>query len=190
MENFQNCTEQELLRLVRKGVSDAFGELSARYFGLLCGKASQFSGPFVPERDDLLQEGFFALYGAALSFDETKGASFATYAGVCVYNRMADCVRRHSGKKNGPLNHSLPLDSEAAASLAEKSSPEELVEAREQLQNLFHRLEGSLSQTERKALAVSLRACPRKEIKERYGMDLKTFDNALYRARKKLRQLQ
>lgn len=188
MSQIQNRDDLELIRLVREGNPDAFSELSARYLWLLRSKAAQFSGPSAPERDDLLQEGFFALYGAALSYDETKNASFSTYASACIYNRMADCARRHGSGKNRLLNESLSLDSDAASLLSSGENPQELVELREQLQGLFRTLNEALSPTERRALALYLSGCKEEELSSPSGMDRKAFDNAMYRVRRKLKK--
>lgn len=188
MSGAEDRSDRELIRLVCEGNPDGFAQLSARYLPLLRSRAAQFAGPSAPEREDLLQEGFFALYAAAISYDETKNASFSTYAGVCVHNRMADCARRHRSGKNRLLNESLSLDSSDAASLSAGKGPEELLELREQLQGLFQSLGQTLSPSERRALTLYLSGCKREEVRERSGMELKAFDNAMYRVRKKLKK--
>jgi len=46
------------------------------------------------EIDDLLQSGMIGLIEAAGNFDSTKGASFATYAGIRIRGAMLDEVRK------------------------------------------------------------------------------------------------
>lgn len=45
--------------------------------------------------DDLMQAGMVGLLEAALNYDESKGASFETYAGIRVRGHMLDEVRRN-----------------------------------------------------------------------------------------------
>ncbi len=187
MADHRTLSDEELTLLVRERAPDAFAELSARYAGLVRLKASQFTGPAAPEREDLLQEGFLGLYAAAVSYDKERGASFRTYAGTCVYNRMVAAARRHGGSKNRALNESLSLESEAA-SLPASDGPEDLLELRDQVQSLLKRLDGLLSPLERRALLLYLSGYRREEIETRFGMPLKTYDNALYRIRAKLKK--
>lgn len=186
---YSACNDAELCRLIREGSPDAFAELSSRYLWLIRAKAAQFAGPSAPEQEDLLQEGFLGLYAAAASFEETGGAAFRTYAGICVSRRMTDAARRHGSAKNRPLNESLSLDSEAAH-LALESGPEDLLELRERLQALLRQVDTVLTPLERKALLLYLSGCKRSEVEERSGMSLRAFDNALYRVRNKLKFFQ
>ncbi len=183
------ASDAQLARLVRENVPDAFAELSARYLRLIQARAAQFEGPAAPEREDLLQEGFIGLYTAAVSYEEIKGASFRTYAGACIYNRMVDTARKHGNSKNRLLNESLSLDSEAASRITAHHSPEDLLELRDQIQGLLKRSESVLSPMEQKALRLYLDGCKRKEIETKSGMSLKAFDNALHRVRRKLKDL-
>lgn len=186
--DYSGYSDARLIALVRENAPGAFAELSSRYLWLIRAKAAQFEGPSAPEREDLLQEGFLGLYVAAASYSETGGASFRTYAGICVFRRMADAARKHSSAKNRILNESLSLDSEAAANMAAQQSPEELLELRDQFQNVLRRMELELSPLERKALLLYLSGCGRSEIPARLGVSLKAFDNAMYRVRSKLRE--
>lgn len=187
--DYSTYSDTQLIRLVQKNEAYAFAELSSRYLWLIRSKAAQFEGPAAPEREDLLQEGFLGLYVAAVSYEETGGASFRTYAGVCAYNRMADAARRHGSAKNRMLNESLSLDSETAAGFAAENGPEDILELQEHFQGLLQRANVVLSPLERKALSLYLSGCKRSEIPARSGMTLKAFDNALYRVRKKLKTL-
>lgn len=187
MVDFEALSDAELLQQVRTKDADAFGELSTRYFSLICKQAARFSGANAPERDDLLQEGLLALYSAAVSYSEEKGAAFRTYAGVCIQNRMADAVRRHTSSRNRALNESLSLSSEDAAELTAGFQPQDTVELKVQLQGLFEKLDEVLTPLERDAVRLHLSGCKREDIPARSGISLKAFDNAIYRARAKLK---
>lgn len=187
MKELETLGDRELLDLVRANAPDAFGELSARYFTLIYRHAARFVGPNAPERDDLLQEGLLALYAAATSYQEEKGASFRTYAGVCIQNRMADAARRHGSSRNRALNESLSLNSDTAANLLSTGGPEDTLELQDQLRGLFQKLDELLTPLECEALRLYLNGCKREDVPARSGMSLKAFDNAIYRARNKLK---
>ena len=180
-----SISDARLAGLVRSGDPEAFAQLSARYLGLVRGKARLFEGQTALDREDLWQEGFLGLYAAAVSYKPEGGAEFSTYAGVCIYNRMASAVRRHGSSGNRPLNESLPLE---AAGDASEEGPEALLELREDFRALCKRMDVSLSPLESKVLTLYLNGRGRKEAARRAGMTLRSYDNALHRARSKLKR--
>lgn len=182
----QQCSDVQLAALVRQGQGEAFAELSARYLGLVRGKARLFEGAAAPEKEDLWQEGLLGLYVAAISFRQGGGASFPTYAGVCVYNRMASAVRRHASGGNRTLNESVPLEEDRPA--PSRESPESLLELREDFRALCRKMNVALSPAEHRALKLYLGGCCREEAARQAGVSLRAYDNALYRAREKLRR--
>lgn len=184
------CSNAQLIEKVRGGDADAFAALSARYLWLIRAKAHRFAGCSAPDTEDLTQEGLLGLYAAATTFNEQAEASFTTYAGICVYNRMASAVRRYGSSGNRTLNESLSLDSGDAQGLAAGEDPGAAVELREWLEQLRHRLEELLSPLERKVLALYLSGCKRQEMPGKLGVPQKSCDNALHRVRSKLRGMQ
>ena len=188
--DFEEWSSAQLARRVRQGDADAFTALSARYLWLVRAKAHRFSGAHAPEVEDLTQEGLWGLYTAAVSFDERAGASFSTYAGVCIYNRMASAVRRYGSSGNRTLNESVSLDSGDMAFTVAGEDHGAALELREWLHQLRQRLEASLSPLERRVLALYLSGCPRRELPEKLGVSQKSCDNALHRVRSKLRAME
>jgi len=187
--DFESYSNAQLVGRVRAGDADAFAALSARYLWLVRAKAHRFTGAGAPEVEDLTQEGLLGLYAAAVSFEGDVGASFATYAGVCIYNRMASAVRRYGSSGNRTLNESVSLDSGEAILTAE-DDPGAAVELQEWMAQLRQKLEAALSPLERKVLNLYLSGCGRRELPERLGISQKSCDNALHRVRSKLRAMQ
>ena len=186
-ETYQEYTDAGLAQLVRQGQGDAFAELSARYLGLIRGKARRFEGAGAPEKEDLWQEGLLGLYAAAITYKPDAGTSFSSYAGVCVFNRMASAVRRHGNNGNRVLNESVPLEELRSSAAGEE--PQVFLELRENFQSFWKELERSLSPLERRALGLYLNGVPRQEAAQRLSLSPRTYDNALPRARKKIQAL-
>lgn len=166
---------------------DAFAELASRYLGLVGNLARKFRSDSSPEDEDLVQEGLLGLYGAALTYDSDGGASFRTYASVCITNRLKNEVRNHSSKKNSLLNNSLSLDDVSLVDMDADVSPELVLESQEVFSAVLNQIHVSLSDFERKVLALYLTGYKRSEISEKLGISVKAFDNALQRARQKLK---
>lgn len=55
--------------------------------------------------DDLMQAGMVGLLEAAMHYDETKGASFETYAGIRIRGHMLDEVRRNDWVPRSVYRH-------------------------------------------------------------------------------------
>jgi RNA polymerase sigma factor FliA len=69
--------------------------------------------------DDLIQAGMMGLLQAASNYDETRGASFSTYASIRVRGAMIDELRRCDWAPRSVLQHSRKL-SQAQHELANK----------------------------------------------------------------------
>ncbi len=187
--NYQDLSDGQLIDKIKGENYDAFAELGARYLWLIRIKAAQFEREASLEREDLCQEGFLGLYLAARSYEKKNGAAFKTYAGVCIQNRMTSAVRTHKSMGNRPLNESVSLETAGDAPAAFWDEPEALVELRESFEGVLLKMKLALSPLERRALSLYLSGFKRREIPEKTGLSLKTFDNALGRVRNKLRSL-
>lgn len=186
--NYRKLDDAELIKKIQQGCSEVFGELSIRYLWLIRAKAAPFVGSAVPDSEDLIQEGFLGLYQAACTYEEEKSASFRSYAGVCVENRMISAVRTHSSKKNQMLNESISLDDAELSAVSAEDSPERQLEGKEELRRVLSFAKFSLTPLELKALSLYLKGCPRREVTRRSGLSLKAFDNAMHRVRTKLKE--
>ncbi len=185
LRDYSVLSDEELALDVRN--ADAFAELASRYLGLVGNIARRFRSDSSPEDEDLVQEGLLGLYSAALTFDSDGKASFRTYASVCITNRLKNEVRNHSSKKNSLLNHSLSLDDLSIVDMDTEASPELMLETQENFSAVLNQIHVSLSDFERKVLALYLTGYKRSEISEKLGISVKAFDNALQRARQKLK---
>ena len=93
----------DLLRLVKlasSGDNEALSLLVSKMIPDVRREASKFSGAVGVDSDDLFQEGMIGLLSAARSYKTDCGASFRTYASVCIRNRIISAVKKASGGKS------------------------------------------------------------------------------------------
>ncbi|MGN0478251.1 MAG: sigma-70 family RNA polymerase sigma factor [Hominenteromicrobium sp.] len=185
---YAQSRDEELVRAFQEGNADVFSELVARYLKLVRIKACSFREIFSLEREDLYQEGLLGLFDAANSYTEDGGASFETYAGRCISNRIVSAVRRSSSRKNSFLNHAIPIEEVEAVGADDTSDPQALLESRDEMDRMLDTVHISLSPFERKVLSFYLGGYKRSEVEGRLGISARAFDNAMARVRKKLRQ--
>lgn len=183
-------TDGQLASLVIGGDSYAFVELTARYLSLIKAKAAHFRSAML-EADDLCQEGLMGLLNAARTYDSAGGASFKTYAGVCISNRMIMACRAAASRKNLPLHNFVSLsDRDTEMDMPDSTmNPETVLIDSENLQQMRQRMEQTLSQLEQRVLMLYLGGCSYSEIAARLGITSKAADNALQRVRLKLKKL-
>ena len=185
---FSKVRDETLAEAFQAGNTEVFPELVARYLKLIRIKACSFREIFSLEREDLYQEGLLGLFDAACSYRPDGGASFETYAGRCINNRIVSAVRRSASKKNAPLNHAIPIEEISDSNVDAESDPQMLLENRDEMDHMQETVHVSLSAFERKVLSLYLSGYKRSEIEAKLGIPVRAFDNAMARVRKKLRQ--
>lgn len=186
-EGFSDKSEEYLLAKLVQGDLDAFGELCGHYDWLIKLRAGEYCGSTAPEYEDLLQEGYIALFAAARSYNKEIKASFKTYADVCVRNRMITAYRRNNTKGNALLKNSVPLDNDTNLDADFAANPELIFEVKQNVNELTEKIVGSLTKLELRVLNLYLRGIDRNGAFEASGIKQKVYDNALQRVRSKLK---
>ena len=143
--------------------------------------------------DDIVQEGLIGLFDAIEGYDEGKGASFETFAIVCIDNRIYSAFRQAAAKKNALFSDYLSLseggdDVYTFPRLPSIPSPEEIVILREELNAALAVVNENLSAFEKRVLGLYLEGYGYIAIAELLHISPKSVDNALQRARKKIKQ--
>jgi len=192
--SYDILTDEQLLSLARQREAGAEEELAQRYHRMVraCARPFFLRGG---DSEDLIQEGMLGLLSAIREFDIDKGASFKTYAEICIRNRIQSAIRSASRKKHAPLNDGVSLDevlSDESQSLGVQyfqRSPEEQVLARETEKEFVTAYSQRLSKLEGQILRLYLDGLSYQEIAAATGRDGKAVDNAVQRIRRKLAKL-
>ncbi len=185
----ENGSDAELAEMVRKGDGDAFAELTARYLAMIRRIVAPLRAAGL-ETDDLFQEGLLGLLRAAQTYDPQRGASFRTYAGVCISNRVIAACRTAADRKNFPLSDFVSLSGTNEAQVGAGGSiadPEAMLDSRENFRAMCRLISSLLTPAERGVLRLYLSGYSYRGIAKRLSITEKAADNALQRARWKLR---
>lgn len=182
---FSAVEEESVLALAQKGDSAAFNSIAKEYEGIIAAKASLAHTKGV-DFEDLLQEGYMALFSAVKTYSSEAGASFKTYATVCIGNRIASVARNHGSSKNRALrDYSALTDNEMAAD--SNYEPEFAVFARDRMNMIYDSISQLLSDNENRVMMLFLSGKSYAVISKEMNMTEKAVDNALQRARRKLK---
>ena len=183
MQNYKNQTDEALVVCAKEGDDGAAEELLLRYKDVVRRVARKFSFNLIAETDDLVQEGMIGLYAAIRKFDGTGDRKFKNFVYTCVVRRVYDYLRFVNRRL--PEGERAEIDPE---SLAEGETPEDLLLSGESEAEFRMRLLRALSDFEFRVVMMYLEGMSYAAISEATGKEVKSIDNALTRAKKKLQK--
>ncbi len=178
-------TTERLVSLCRQGDDAAFSLLVERMMPMLRGEASLMRCNRA-DADDLAQEALLALHAAAMHYRDDGGASFMTYARVCVRRRLQSAALALLSPETPHEDDRLfdEMERDACAVI----DPGEWLLHREEDAAYIDSLKTLLSTLEFRVLMCHLSAYSYEEIASLLGISPKAVDNALQRVRRKLSQ--
>ena len=180
-----DLTDEELAVLAKTG-KNAAEALVSRYSKLILIKSEIYANSET-DSEDLRQEGLMSLLKAIASFDPGKGVKFSTFSEVCIENRMRT-VRKGSGKYAAKIPESLDDFSNDEA-LSVEETPESIYLYKELIEEIRNKVDTVLSLAERRTFALCMQGMSYRSAAEKLGVSEKAVDNAMQRARRKLRAL-
>lgn len=175
--------EAELVSLAQAGDEEAFTMLVALCEPMLRAQVAHFRFPSA-DAEDAAQEGLLGLLSAVRSFDLSRDAAFRTYASACVRNRLLSFWRRRAARVSEVL-----LEDVAAVTDTAAGDPALQMVEREAAEQTLQRIKEALSRREYAVLLRYLDGLSYTTIAAQLQMTVKAVDNALQRARAKLRVL-
>lgn len=198
MCQYETMTDEELIAEFRKGESEIAEFLLKKYKYLVRQEVEErylIGG----EKDDLIQEGMIGLHKAVEKYDEKQGASFKTFAGICVCAQLDSAVKASLRQKHIPLNTYVSIYEDGVAEdekeqpplvetirTQKDNNPEELFLDKEYLQNIGGKVEDRLSSLEKKVLYLHLLGTDYRTIAKLLDKSPKSIDNALQRIKQKM----
>lgn len=139
------------------------------------------------ENEDLIQEGLIGLLYAIRAYDRNCNAQFETFAYTCITNRLRTAILS-AGKRLAvvSLDNSFTVP-EAACGDEGKEDPQEIFISREQVSQWLEKAKSRLSEFESRAIGLYLGGYSYQEMSVILKSNAKAVDNALQRARRKMR---
>lgn len=180
-----NKTDDEILSYAQSGSNKYAEKVIEKYRQTVEVIASKYKDSPM-EREDLIQEGMIGLLAAIKSYRQDKGASFMTYAKICIDNSIRTALRKFSRQKDIPPQNVIEYQEEELPAESGHASAEDIVIAQESVSMLTQVLRENLSDFENEVLRLHIVGCSYNEIARRLCKTPKAIDNALQRVRKKL----
>ena len=182
MKEYQSFSDDDLLLMSADGDQIAEEELVERYkrkVAVCSRKYYLFGG----DNDDLLQEGMLGLLKAIRTYKPGKGASFNTYAEVCIRSKLLDAV---SFKRYTEFLSLDETDLDESSFCA--NDPETMLIENERDEEFLLRIKSLLSPYESKVLDLYLQGLNCTELAENLNKSVTSVYNAVQRIRSKLAQ--
>lgn len=185
---------QDLLAAARSGDQSAYVALLERYAPMLESMAAKYALPDMSEadREDLRQEANVVFCSAVQTYDPTReGIEFGLYAKICVGHGLASALRVFRKQRLGGM---LSLEGEKLIEqnpglLGSEDSVAEALVDKERMEDLVLIIQRTLSAYESRVWWLYVSGMSTSRIAEMLGKDEKSISNAIYRIRKKLRQV-
>ena len=183
----KELSDERLVELSQKGDKSATEQLLKRYKNVVLSVARRFflSGG---ETEDLVQEGMCGLYSAIEGYSDGKSA-FSSYAARCIRNRIIDAVKATRGAKHSALNNFLPIVEVGEELYPSPENPEDELIKRENRREFLQKISNNLSSFEFKVTVMYMDGLTMAEMSSATGKPVKSIDNALQRAKRKLVKL-
>lgn len=200
MSEYENMTDEQLIRKLREGDHAITDYLMEKYKGMVRkeAKAMYLLGG---ENDDLIQEGMIGLFKAVQDYDTGQDASFYSFARLCVRRQLYSAIEASRRKKHSPLNSYISIYEKENAEEGEgaklmdtieagrESDPEQAFLSKDNARRIEEELEESLSDLERRVLYLHLLGTDYRTIARLLDKSPKTVDNAIQRIKAKTEKI-
>ena len=184
--SLSSCTDEQLLLKIRSGESDGCEAqtLVKRYMSIVKLKAAK-TAVHCPSADidDLFSDGLMGLLKAIRYYNPEKGASFATFANLCISSSIKTAAAK--AVRSSPLSKADDFDWELLEDAG--ISTEDAVIDKEQDGELYRRLSDILTPRELAVLQLYLRHFTYQQTADALSISEKSVDNALQRAKTKIK---
>lgn len=196
-EKYESMTDEDLIRLQRKGNLEVTDFIMEKYKNLVKKKAKAM---FLigGDNDDLIQEGMIGLFKAIRDYQADKDTSFYSFAELCISRQIYSAIEASNRQKHIPLNTYISFYSQVSKengdmaplldmlqSISDKN-PEDLVIDKENVDMIEYELGKSLSEFESKVFELYISGINYQQIAKVLEKSPKSIDNALQRIKYKL----
>lgn len=194
--SFHSMMDEEVVRHAKGGSAKATEHLLSKYRTIVEGKARSY---FLigADHEDIVQEGMIGLFKAIRDFRNDKLLPFRAFAELCISRQIFTAIKAATRQKHIPLNsyvslHASLFDADSDRTLldtlaeSDKADPERVVITQQFSDDLRYRIKRDLSELESAVLRGHLEGKSYQEIAQELHRRVKSIDNALQRAKRKI----
>ena len=195
MTKYDMLSDEQLIEDLRGG-DDSVTDYIMEKYKFIVKKKAKAMYILGGELDDMIQEGMIGLFKAVRDYDKDQGASFHSFADLCISRQIYTAIEASKRQKHIPLNSYISLyDEGEEGSLIDfleedhESNPEEIVLNREHIKRLEKELREQLSDFERNVFYLYIKENDYRQIAQVMDKSPKAIDNALQRIKAKAEKI-
>lgn len=187
--------ESSIISAAQQGDTDAIEYLLKKYKRIVLSCVESYYLPWA-EKEDLIQEGMIALYGAIKGFNYRY--PFPSFAKTCVIRKLYSVIRLQNGLKHKLLTNAVclnkPVYDNGNRTLfdtipGKNADPCDLISEIDERKWIVNQARKNLTEMEKQVLKLYLNGLSYRDIADTLNLKPKTVDNALQRAKRKLREV-
>ena len=179
---------ESLILRARAGDQTAFEDLLKNYDVLFQNLMNRFQVS-LDEKEDVYQELSLVFYNAVLSYDlEQKEVTFGLYSKICMQNALI--TQQNRAKRKNDMVSQIEYVGEDIEKLDDGVlDPSSETVSRETLENMYKKIDRALSPFESIVWQMYLTESGNKSIAKALGKSEKSIENAIFRIKRKLRDV-
>jgi RNA polymerase sporulation-specific sigma factor len=187
--------ESSIISAAQQGDTDAIEYLLKKYKRIVLSCVESYYLPWA-EKEDLIQEGMIALYGAIKGFNYRY--PFPSFAKTCVIRKLYSVIRLQNSLKHKLLTNAVclnkPVYDNGNRTLfdtmpGKNADPCDLISEIDERKWIVNQARKNLTELEKQVLKLYLNGLSYRDIADTLNLKPKTVDNALQRAKRKLRDV-
>ena len=184
---YSSYTDEQLVECYRNGDINACSEIISRYTGLINHRSSGVKIS-CGDIDDIKQEAYMGLLSAIRTYVYNDEIKFCVYAKICIANAIKNVLSKSTTKKAILNRNALSEENFLLQNIQyDYNTPETYYIDKESYDTLLKKIEQSLSAFERDVLFSYLKGLSYEETAKEKNITVKSVNNGLQRARKKLK---
>lgn len=195
-DKYANYSDEDLVSAAQAGDEAAEEVLIRKYKDVARHKAHLYF-MMGADSEDIMQEGMIGIFKAIKGYNNTKLASFRTFAEICINRQIITAIKMAARLKHSPLNTSVSLsrpisDTDPVKTLEEtltsnsNTDPEALFLLKEDMDYLEGKGADIFSDLELRVWNEYMQGKTYIEIAGIIGKSPKAIDNAIQRTKRKL----
>lgn len=187
--------ESSIISAAQQGDTDAIEYLLKKYKRIVLSCVESYYLPWA-EKEDLIQEGMVALYNAIKGFNYRY--PFPSFAKTCVIRKLYSVIRLQNSLKHKLLTNAVclnkPVYDNGNRTLfdtmpGKNADPCDLISEIDERKWIVNQARKNLTEMEKQVLKLYLNGLSYRDIADILNAPPKAVDNALQRAKRKLKEV-
>lgn len=184
--------DYELVSLAKENNDEARKLIYQKYKPIIVKKSKDaflFTSHHGIDINDIMQEGYIGLEEAIRGFSEKDGATFYTFAVLCIDRKIKNYIKSTLQNKNKFLNEAITIDERLENIISDSCNIEDSFMYKIKKEDLKSAIKKELTDFENKVFDLRLENYTTEEIAKKLNKDIKSIYNSFHRIKQKIKKI-